>query len=201
MDSVLFFGYDIHREGSLISQIIGRHPNGIAAIIQGYTLCSQRLDQVPNPAQGILRSVFGDSFQSYTLRKGNGIVLGTIWELTDEDLSKIKEFEFEGVWREFFEVEVLSSGMKNVRCITEKVYDNQEILEVVDGLDYDLFLNKKSEQVNSEQLQKYTTDQIEQIKNWLKTEKIQTSIPSSPTQPSTPTVHTPQIEILNKPPQ
>lgn len=168
----LFFGYGANRARSKIAYIIGRDPGEhVGAIVEGYVLAVQHLTNVPEKPQSLLRELYGNEFKSYTLRKGEGLVLGMVWELSDEELGKIKEWEFVGIWREIVEIEVKSSGGKMVKILTEKVLDNLKVNEVADGLLYSEFdFIKNDEALNPMEKQYYTNEQIKKIKNWLKSQ-------------------------------
>jgi hypothetical protein len=173
MDKKLFFGYGANRSRSKITQIIGHDPGeGVGAILEGYALHNQKLDQIPDPAKAILTKLFGHSFQAYTIRPGEGIVGGIIWSFTQEDLKKIEEWEFVGVWREIVEVIVKSEDLYTVKVLTEKVFDKFSVSNKVDGLYYDEFSFTRVAQEAAPQMNEYYTQkQIEEIRSLIAEQK------------------------------
>lgn len=165
MDSVFFFGYGLLANRERMKQIIGRYPDGgTGAVIQGYNLAVQVLDQVPENVRGQLREVWGDSFKAYTIKKGSGIVRGVIWVLTADELERIKNWDLVGSWREMVEVPVTSFDGKTLIAFTEKVGDNQPILETVDGITYDSELNPFGQWRRMEK--ELVAEELERLENW-----------------------------------
>ncbi|EKD86927.1 MAG: hypothetical protein ACD_37C00099G0004 [uncultured bacterium] len=166
MSKLLFFGYGANRSSNKISQIIGALPSGQGAIIEGYRLAYQSLDQIPEPAKTVLLKIWGNQFNSYTLKKGEGMVNGVLWEISEDDFQKIKEWEFIGVWRELTEVDVRTSDGKKLRAFTEKAPEIHPISGYVDGLLYNEyeFLNLAEKQ--KEQISNYYNDkQIQEVRD------------------------------------
>jgi hypothetical protein len=184
MDKVLFFGYGANISREKIKQIINRDPgNHVGAVIENYILCSQVLSNLPEPPQKFLQQIYGGSFKAYTLKKGKGIVLGAIWEVTLEELETIKKWEFVGLWREMAEVVIKSSGGKEVKAFTEKSIDKFPVAQVVDGLTYDPFGFKEKEKSVPTTDPYYSQQQAEKIKQWLAEQaKNSTPQPSVPSQ-------------------
>lgn len=172
MGKVLFFGYGAYRNKGKISQVLGHNPGeGVGAVLEGYVLVYQTIDQLPESLREFFRGVYGNDFRAYTIRKGEGVVSGMLWEINDEDLVTLKKWEFEGIWREVVEVTVKSSGGKDARAFTEKANGDQPFHEITDGLSYEEFENKRAVQnQKSSEDPYYTNLQIEKIKKWLKTQ-------------------------------
>ena len=167
MDKKLFFGYGANRNRSKIKQVIGRDPGeGVGAILEGFSLYLQDLDQIPERVRADLQKIFGGSFKAYTIVKGKGFVMGVIWALTDEDLEKIKEWEYVGEWREIIEVTVKSEDFYTVKVLTEKSMDSFPAINKVDGLYYNE-LELKELEVNKEEDEFYTKKQLEEIRKLL----------------------------------
>ncbi len=168
MDSISFFGYGANRNHEKIKQIIGRDPgNGLGAIVKGYQLCIQTLSQIPKGPREVLQKSWGNNFKSYTLKKGKGIVGGTVWDLTDKEFHLIKEWEFIGAWRELVTISVQTANENEVTVFSEKAPDILPISQVVDGLLYDEFefTNLRDTQQKKEF---YSKEQLEAIRNELK---------------------------------
>lgn len=163
MDKKLFFGYGANRNRSKIRQIIGKDPgDGVGAILEGYTLHLQNLDQIPEPAQSDLKNIFGN-FKAYTIRPGKGFVAGIVWSFTDEELEKIKQWEYVGNWREIVEVTVKSEDYYTVKILTEKSIDTFPVSEKVDGIVYNE-LDFKELEKGSKEDEYYTKSQLEKIR-------------------------------------
>lgn len=169
MQKVYFFGYGANRNREKIYQITGKYPSlEFGAILEGYQLCVQNLDLITEKPRKILTELYGERFKAYTIKKGNGIVSGMIWEITPEDLEKIKEWEFVGDWKEIIEITIRSAGNKTIQAITEKVTDDAQVIDIVDGLSYDEFeFTIKNDSKSKEEF--YTQAQIDYIKKQLKT--------------------------------
>lgn len=170
MDKCLFFGYGSNRNRSKIRQIIGRDPgDGVGAIVEGYSLYIQNLEQIPEPAQSDLKNTFGD-FRAFTMRAGRGIIAGIIWSITPEELEVIKQWEYVGIWREIVEITVKSEDFYAVKVLTEKSMDIYPISEKTDGIVYTEFEFKELQNSHQED-EYYTKLQIEKIKNLLSLQK------------------------------
>lgn len=183
-DKVLFFGYGANRSRSKITQIIGHDPGeAVGAIVEDFKLGIQVVNQVPQQLQEILTSVYGHQFKAYTLTPGEGIVAGVIWAFNKEDLEKLKEWEFIGVWREIVEVRATIFDNTTVKVLTEKSMNQFPITETVDGLLYDEFNFTNLGYKSSADKEYYTKQQLEQINRWIqqqvelsKRQKIQKQI-------------------------
>lgn len=167
MGRVLFFGYGANKSRSKIQQIIGKDPGlGVGAILEGYTLNLQSINQIPDIPRQILLKLYSGEFKAYTIRKGDGVVVGAIWEIEEEDLNKIKEWEFVDVWREIIEVSVKTSSEETLKVITEKAKDEFQTEFIVDGLLYDVFgFTKKASDPTKDQY--YTQKQLAKIRSWI----------------------------------
>ncbi|HVF68942.1 MAG TPA: hypothetical protein VNA13_00070 [Xanthomonadales bacterium] len=171
MDKQLFFGYGANRNRSKITQIIGKDPGeGVGAILESYSLHLQKLDQIPDPAQSDLKDIFGNGFSAYTIRPGKGFVAGIVWSVTEEELKKIKEWEYVGNWRDILEVTVKSEDFYTVKVLTEKVMDIYPVSERVDGIIYselEFTELKKGKQKD----EYYTKVQLEKIRKLISQQK------------------------------
>lgn len=162
MDPVFFFGYGANRNKEKIKEIIGHYPAlELGGILEGYQLAYQTLEQIPNPPKEILEKIFGSNFKAYTLKKGDGIVEGTLWQVTEDEAKLIREWEYDGIWREFIQVSIKTAGNKEVRALTEKSNDTYPTIDVVDGLQYDEFLNTD---LQTAQKQYYSENQLNIIR-------------------------------------
>jgi hypothetical protein len=144
MNTINFFGYGLLRDRSIIKEIIGRDPGtGRPAIIRGYELVYQVLSQIPEKVRQKLEQAWGSNFKAYTLRRGAGIVTGVIWEITDQELEKIKAWEFVGMWREAVNDTVTTSDGEQISIAIIKAPDEQLFEEKINGLQYETNLNRK----------------------------------------------------------
>src|SRR5438045_1486957 len=117
MVKVLFFGYGANKNRRKIAQIIGRDPQeSVGALLEGYVLSTQNLNQIPDPPKELLRNLFGNDFKVYTIIKGEGVVQGSLFEITEEELNKISQWEFVPIWRQIIEVNIKSSGNKQIKA-------------------------------------------------------------------------------------
>ena len=171
MAKVLFFGYGEYRNRSKLAQVIGHDPGEeVGAVLNGYILVYQSLKQIPENLRKFLQDVFGNDFKAYSIKKGNGLVSGVIWELEEKDLKTLKEWVFVGDWREMAEVVVTSSGGKEVTALTDKARDSQQFEKVIDGVDYEEFNNSRIPKIDYTKQEQYTQEQISKIRAWLSQE-------------------------------
>lgn len=165
MDTVYFFGYGANRNREKLRQILGKYPElEFGGIIEGYQLCFQTLDQIPKGPKEVLQKLYGDSFKGYTLKKGEGVVGGAVFQLEKKDFEYIKEWEFVGMWRELIPVTVKTAGGKAIQALTEKAMNDTVISDVVDGLLYDEFSFVETKE---KQKEFYTKEQLTYIRQQL----------------------------------
>jgi len=154
---VRFFGYGAYFEKKRVVHVINRPPDGgYPALLVDYVLAVQTVDQIEKIAGGQLKKGWGNDFKCYTVKKGKGLVLGRVWEITEEELKILKEWEYDGTWRQFKEVHVVLGNQSIVSAITDMVYPTARISKIVNGLDYDPTLNKSGHQKreNEEEIMK-----------------------------------------------
>ena len=120
--------------------ITGRSPKGQPAHLEGFELYVQKLGNIPELPQNILRKAWGRSFKSYVIRKGEGRVCGTLWEITPEERKHIINWELipEGWYKDANVIAILEDG-KRIHAVTE-IIENQPIGRFVDGSHYDAYL-------------------------------------------------------------
>lgn len=150
MKNIFYFGYGANRSKERIKEILGKEPEvGYGAILKDYFLGYQTLLEIPPHPKKILETVWGKNFRSYTIKKGSGLVVGTVWELTASDLEILKAWEFVGIWKELITVQVTNYKGENIQAFTEKVPDSAPINWVVDSLNYENNLNPEGRKINS----------------------------------------------------
>ncbi len=152
MNNLQYFGYGAMEDPRVIEAVIGRKPNSVNAVLPGFELCVQRIDQVPDtvhpdaPAplspRAILQQSWPDTFESYTIRENErGNVRGKVWLLLHpEERDRLADWELiEFGWFRDIQTLVRIDGGK-MDVITEGLAADQEIDRVVDGLEYDSLL-------------------------------------------------------------
>lgn len=98
MGKILFFGYGANRSRNKLRTLLNRDPGeNVGAVVEGYCLGIQTLKQIPEEIKGTLKSIYGENFKAYTLKKGRGIVSGSLWEISTEEIEVIKNWEFVGL--------------------------------------------------------------------------------------------------------
>jgi hypothetical protein len=102
---VKYFGYGTNKDLDMMVHMVGRNDlHGKPGKLLGYELCTQRLDQIRDsvPSQSpvrvspraIIHQTYGDTFDLYIARpKNEGIIYGTIWDLTTDEMELVKEWE------------------------------------------------------------------------------------------------------------
>ena len=138
------------------SDFVGRE-----AVIDGWTLGIQKLDQVPQilvqTAIGpkLLRDHFrqewGNNFETYIIMPGKGQVKGILWEINKEERELVKNWERVDYWYKEVQVKVKIDKGEEIVATSECLGDNQSFDRKVDGLNYDSFLlPKKSFKIRAE---------------------------------------------------
>lgn len=183
MDKIFYFGYGANRDKKRIEDILtvsglkgddlkieGRY----GARIDGFVLGIQALDQIPEEVRENLRKVWGDNFRCYTMKPGYGQIAGVIWEYTEAQFNAIKEWEYDGIWREIVEVEVITTDQKKLKTFTDRAKNDAPIKEIVDGLIYEDNLNKQGMRTEDEFSEdEYKIKEIQKVREELaKTKKI-----------------------------
>lgn len=141
-----YFGYGANRDRIRVKEILGKESKGgYGALLSGYTLGYQILDQIPEIPRKTLKEVWGENFKCYTLKKGKGFVAGVIWELDENDLEIIRKWEFVGLWKELIDVHVYTFDGEEISAVTEKVPDSAPVFGFSDGLNYENNINPEME--------------------------------------------------------
>lgn len=164
MKKVLYFGYGANRDPRILSVVLGRKESdfiGTPAIIKGYKLVVQKLNDIPDTIiptspvkispRELLEQSWDDKFNSYIIKQdAKSAVSGILWEITEEERERIKDWELVDFgWPE--ECQVLASdNLGNLfMASTERMISDQDYDHEVDGINYDTWLNpfEKSEKV------------------------------------------------------
>ena len=150
MDQTLFFGYGAYRDRKRIEIIFNlskftgddlKVEGGFGARADGYVLAVQNLDQIPKDSRRSLLEVWGENFRCYTIKPGVGQVAGVLWGLNAKQFQAFKEWECDGVWREFVEIEIITTDQHKLKAFADKAINDNEIAQIVDGLNYESNLN------------------------------------------------------------
>jgi len=164
-----FFGYGANADIHTITNIIGHEPKGgEGAVLQGYGLAIQTLSNIPEKERNILKKVWGENFQAYTLITGPGFVKGRRWFITEEDLEKIQQWEFahKDGWREIISIKITTADGKTADAITEKSRDNFPVEKIIDGLNHENILNKEGKIYYSKEDENKIEFMREQLKEY-----------------------------------
>lgn len=139
---VYYFGFGANRDPRMIEAIIGKLITGRPAYVDGFELCVQGLKDIPEKPREILRKAWGNSFESYVLRKGNARIYGTLFEMSREDREHISNWELvpEG-WAKDTKVIAILEDVTKIKAMTESI-ENQTVNRIVDGKQYETYLMK-----------------------------------------------------------
>src|SRR3989344_2047062 len=154
MEKVFYFGYGVNKEPKMMRWITG-NPNlkGKPAVLRGYKLCVQRLDQVPDTVfptapvpvspRTILKDNWGESFTSYTIKEDpEDEVHGTLWELTLQDRELVRDWELiDFGWYKDLKVKIETEDSQEIEVQTEGIGDGQGYDREVNGTNYETWLN------------------------------------------------------------
>jgi hypothetical protein len=163
-NNIYFFGYGSYRDPQKLIKLLGKMPVLYSgSIIEGYKLSYQNLNQIPKQVSKILNSVWGQNFRSYTINQQGGIVSGIVWKITPNDLEIIKEWEFDGIWREFITINAKCANGETVIALTDKAINSSQNLGSYDGLNYPNNLNG---------IKNITTDTEQQLEDVYRIEKL-----------------------------
>lgn len=154
-NDILYFGYGANMDKGMIKAITGqKNLNGIPAILYGYKLGVQKIDQIPSVPQKSLRGNWGDNFRSYVIFQDNDSkVKGVVWKLTETSRRLVRIWEHvdhevgkEQSWYTQISLPVIETvdGNKIHGAETEIITEDQEVDEsvIVNGLDYPPYLMK-----------------------------------------------------------
>lgn len=153
-DKVLYFGYGANRESRMMAAITG-NPDlvGRSAVLKGFRLCVQRLDQVPDtvsptsPApvspRKILQNNWPETFESYTIKPDKkSEVHGVIYELTALERELVRDWELiDFGWYKDTKGKAVTKDGREVEVVTEALGDGQEVDREVNIENYNPWLN------------------------------------------------------------
>lgn len=155
---VLYFGYGANRDQKMMEWITGtKELKGTPAVLKGYKLVVQRLDQIPDLALSAAPAPFSaremvvmnwpEDFTSYTIKEDpEGEVHGTLWELSPQDRDLVRDWELiDFGWYKDLKVTVKTEDGRELEVQTEGIGDGQEYDREVDGSNYETWLNPPAE--------------------------------------------------------
>lgn len=153
-EKVSYFAYGANRDPRMMAAITGNQSLiGIPAVLEGYQLCIQRLDQIPDivfptsPApispRDLLKQSWPETFESYIIKPKKGSkVHGNLYKLTPQERELVRDWELIdfGWYKDEKGIAVTSDG-KKVDVVTEGLRQDQEVDREVLGEDYNPWLN------------------------------------------------------------
>lgn len=109
----------------------------------------------------------GQKFRAYTLKPGSGQVTGILWALNEKQFEALKNWEFDKLWREIIEVEVVTTDLRKLKAYTEKALTNPEVIQIVDGLNYESNLNKEGMKPEAQKDDEYRIKELQLVREEL----------------------------------
>ncbi|MBI2021837.1 gamma-glutamylcyclotransferase [Candidatus Daviesbacteria bacterium] len=153
-----YFGYGANRDRRMMEWITGDTSLvGQSAVLKGFKLVVQGLDQVPDsifptaPApfspRQLLQESWTTDFESYTISPDpEGEVVGTLWRLSRLNRDLVREWELVDFgWYQDLRGVVITEDGKEAEIETEGLRANQEYDRQVDGHHYETWLNSPEE--------------------------------------------------------
>lgn len=156
MKKILYFGYGANRGREMMEAVTGnKNLKGQEVNLKGWELCVQRIGQVPDfiaknspvlvSPRDLLKENWPDSFESYIIRPSmdsHSEVVGTLWELTPLERELVRDWELiDFGWYKDQLVTVETQDGKYLEVQTEVLREGQEIDRVIDGKNYETYLN------------------------------------------------------------
>lgn len=151
-----FFAYGPTRDIRVLRALTGSQTLlGHEAVLKGYKLGLQRLDQVPSvrtvapkSPQEILKETWPAGFEFHVVlpeEKGEGVA-GTVVELTPQEAELFKDFELIDLnWYKDGKGKVVTSDGQELEVNVPVLREGQEISREIDGINYDPWFNCKPE--------------------------------------------------------
>lgn len=173
MAKILFFGYGANRDRKrieIIFRLAGftgddlKLEGGFGARADGYVLEIQNLQQIPKDSRGSLLKVWGGNFRCYTIKPGTGQVAGVLWGLNAKQFKALKEWECDGVWRDFVEIEITTTDQHKLKAFADKAINDNEIAQIVDGLNYESNLNLEGMKKSTPDDDEYRIKRLQEVR-------------------------------------
>jgi hypothetical protein len=153
---IMYFGYGANRDLKAMETTVGSDKLvGRPAVLKGYSLCVQRMDQVPDTIfetspvpispRALLKETWPDDFESYTIKPDpQGEVSGMVWELTPEEMAFVEDLEMYALgWFIGIKAEATMKDGTRIPVQTEGLREGQEVDRVVDGINYETWVHDR----------------------------------------------------------
>ena len=147
-DKFLFFGYGPTRDSRVMQALTGNKDLvGHEAVLKGYKLNLQTLNQVPKSPREILKESFPDGFEFFVVSPDeNKEVAGTVWELTAQERDLIRDFELIDLgWYKDSRGKAQTSDGKELDVEVAALREEQKVSREVDGIHHEVWFNCKPE--------------------------------------------------------
>ncbi|MBI2326808.1 gamma-glutamylcyclotransferase [Candidatus Curtissbacteria bacterium] len=150
-NTVEYFAYGVNCVSEMMEALLGRIPKSYAARLNGYELCIQTWDEIPEPVRNILSADWGPDFRAYRIRPAEDkSVRGIVWQLSPEELALVKNWEMDGLWTETAEVIVHVNGQPDpVTGVETSVVTDPNIKIRFKGERYIIYLNDKDKMLQA----------------------------------------------------
>lgn len=142
-DLITVFLTALLSDSDLIQTLTGEsYRDAEPSILDGYDLVIQKIDQIPETPQRIIRGTWGEDFESYNLTPGLGSIKGIKCRITEDQWARLDDWEFgEFGWFVPKEVEVRNPCTgKLERVMTIVMGEGQSFERKVDGFNFSPYL-------------------------------------------------------------
>ena len=143
-DKIKYFGYGANSDPEMMEAVTGTKLEGTPFVLKGFRFGILRLPELPRNVQRILRQDWDSNFRIYSLVRGadNNSVRGVLWELTDQQLALVHNWELIGLLPQEFTVYVEGENSNIFGARTVMITDPIARM-IVNGESYPPFLNDR----------------------------------------------------------
>jgi hypothetical protein len=161
-----YFGYGENTSQEMMEAIIGRRPKGYVAVAYKWELVVLSWSDIPEMFKnrlmkrwrfygGLFEKPSESSFRTYAIREaigeaGDSVVQGYVWLVTQKERDLIKEWKLvprkacsDPSWYAVDEISVNTFFGERTRKATTEIINQWNVGKVVDGKNYEKFLNEK----------------------------------------------------------
>ncbi len=154
---IKYFGFGTNKDLDMMAHMVGNNNlKGVPGKLLGYELCIQDINQIRDEIihpfdrspRAIIKAGFGENFKLYTSRQKVGAVTyGTIWDLTEEEFEKVKNWELVDFgMQEDVKALATDSNGNPVQVITQALLkDPKEVESIVNEENYDPYIAPKEQ--------------------------------------------------------
>ena len=71
-NEILYFGYGANRDANMLKAIIGRKPSGFPVKLEGFELCVQTWEEIPQNVRRNLEKSWNPDFRTFCIRSAKG---------------------------------------------------------------------------------------------------------------------------------